>query len=221
VPSWKMAKSLLGILDLSPEERDLFMNSLAEYHRARGLRLNPEIRKLNTQPEPHARELTAETFRVISDWYHYAILELTYTKGFKPEPKWIAKELGISEMEAKLAIQRLVSLELLTEMKGTLKKTDATLTTADRQITTPALKRRQKQVLEKAIQSLESDPIEIRDTTALCMAIDPKKIPEAKWRIQEFKRSLCEFLESGDRAQVYELAISLFPTQKPTLKKEN
>jgi uncharacterized protein (TIGR02147 family) len=105
-------------------------------------------------------------------------------------------------------------LDLLEEKRGTLRKTDAVLTTADKSISTPALKRRQKQVLEKAIEALERDPVELRDTTALCMAIDPKKIPEAKKRIQEFKKSLCAFLESDKREKVYELSISLFSTQK-------
>lgn len=215
VPSWKLAQTILEILDLKAEERNRFLSSVAEHHNSRNReRLNPAIRQFTAATEILARELTAETFRVIADWYHYAILELTFTRSFRPDPTWIAQALDISPMEAKLALQRLMDLELLREEDGTLKKSDVSLTIADKQLTTPALRRRQKQVLEKAIESLERDPIHLRDTTSLCMAIDPKKIPEAKRMIQEFKKNLCAFLESGNREQVYELAISMFPTQK-------
>ena len=216
-PSFKMAQKLLEVLELSPEEARRFLNSLAQAQKSRGLkRLNPEFRKQARRAgsvEP-VRELSLELFKVIADWYHYAILELTYLPSFQATPGWIAKKLGISEIEAKLALERLESLGLVEEKNGSLIKTDLKLSTADRSLTTPAHKKRQKQILEKSIYSIENDPIENRNHSACTMAIDPEKIPEAKKRIQEFTRELCQFLESGNRSRVFEMQISLFPLTK-------
>ena len=45
--------------------------------------------------------IDADQFKIISDWYHYAILELTAVAHFRADTKWIAKTLGITASEAK------------------------------------------------------------------------------------------------------------------------
>ena len=75
-------------------------------------------------------------------WYHYAILVMVETKGFRNDPRWIASHLGISALEVKLAIDRLFELELLQLVEGKLRFTDRDITTARKEQTTPALKRR-------------------------------------------------------------------------------
>lgn len=239
IPSPTVAKKMLSLLDLKIEEQLKFMESLGDAHRARNLeRMSPVFKKkLETrQIQGQARELSPDLFRVISDWYHYAILELTFVQGFQSEPKWIATQLGISETEAMLAVKRLKDLELLTESKsresrGRLVKSDEWVTTADKTQTSSALKRRQKQIFEKAAISIDEDPVESRNFTAITLSTDPAKIPVAKARIQEFSRELCRYLESGKRLRVYEFACLLFPLQlsvqtknqpkKQTLKKRS
>ena len=158
--------------------------------------------------------ITLDHFRVISDWYHHAILELTFAKSFKPDPRWIAGALGISPLEAKLAIERLLSLGFLEERDGNLIKTTLNLDTKDKSKSSIYLKRRQKQILEKSIHSLENDPIDFRNHSAVTLCVAMNKIPEAKLRIQKFIWELCEFLENGEQERVYELCVNLFPLQK-------
>ena len=43
--------------------------------------LSKRLNALNPTRKSH--DLTADLFKIISDWYHYAILELTYLAGFK------------------------------------------------------------------------------------------------------------------------------------------
>ncbi len=214
VPALKTAQRLVKELGLSPDEQDHFFVSLAETHRARGLeRLNPYFKDLESKNSTQ-KELSTELFRVIADWYHYAILALTMTRDFQPSPKWIAQELGISEIEAKLAIDRLIDLGFLAEKDGHLECTTEGFTTADKQLTTAALRTHQKQILENSILSLENDPIETRSHTSMTMAIDPRKLSTAKMMVEEFTQRLSKFLESGKRTQVYELGVSLYPVQK-------
>ena len=70
------------------------------------------------------------------------------------------------------------------------------------------------QFLEKAVVSLEEDPIEERSITSMTMAIDPEKLPAAKKMIREFNQTLCQFLENGKRKRVYNLGVALYPIQK-------
>lgn len=211
-PSMKMAKKLLAVIELSTEDEQSFLSSLAQTQKSRKLqRVSPDFRHFDSSVRP--KELSVDLYRVIADWYHAAILELTFTAEFKNNPREIAKQLGISAAEAKLAVQRLLELGLLEDRDGILKKSEEQFTTADKNLTTPALRKNQKQFLEKAIFSLENDPIEERSVTSMTMAIDPEKLSVARQMIREFNRSLCQFLESGKRTRVYNLGVALCPLQ--------
>jgi uncharacterized protein (TIGR02147 family) len=214
VPSVSLAAQMANALCLPPHERQRFMESVARAHIGeRKKYIRKEAKALVSGTVVAPRELSLEYFTVLSDWFHYAILELTFTKDFVSDPAWIARELGISELQARHAIDRLDSLGMLERQEGRLVKTQGHITTADKHLTTPALKRRQAQILDKSLHSLENDPIELRNHSAMTMAIAPEKIPEAKRRIDKFLNELCEFLEDGPRELVYEMQVSLFPLQ--------
>lgn len=220
VPSLKMAQKILASLEMTPAEQSHFIESLAKVQRSRGLeRMNPAFRNTaeyhgNRKTARAPKDLSLEIFRVVGDWYHYAIMMLTYVKDFDPNPNWIAARLGITPLEAKLAVDRMLELELLKRENDTLICWENHFTTADKHLTNSALKRRHKQILEKSLFSLENDAIETRNHNSMTMAIDPEKIADAKKMIEAFTNQLCEFLESGKRTQVYELNIGLFPLQK-------
>ena len=67
-----------------------------------------------------------------------------------------------------------------------------------------ALRKMQSDLLAKAIDALEYIDPKLRDQSSITMAIDPSKLPEAKQKILEFRRSLMEFLEaSNEKTEVY------------------
>lgn len=218
IPSVKVANKLVERLGLSPEEKVNFLNSLADVHINRKLQRTrkffKEISSKTESKKVNYRDLSLDLFRTIADWYHYAILELTFIDGFSSNPRWIAAELGISITEVNLAINRLKELGFLSEESDKLVKTTPPLITSDRNLTTGAHKQRQKQILAKAIETIDEVPLELRNHSAMTMAIDPQKIPEAKKKIQAFLDELSLFLESGKRTQVYEASICLFPLNK-------
>jgi uncharacterized protein (TIGR02147 family) len=221
LPSPEIADRLVRSLDLTPEEEKRFRNSIAMTHqRARKKYLRKAFRRpiSSTQQtrakETTYKELSVELFRVLADWYHYVILEMTFTSELEDDPSAIAARLGIGATEAKLAIERLKELSFLRSENGILTKTEGPLTTADKHLSTPAHRRRQRQILEKSLQSLENDPIEVRNHSAMTMAIDPELIPEAKKRISAFMRELSVFLESKSRKRVYEMQVSMFPIER-------
>jgi uncharacterized protein (TIGR02147 family) len=163
---------------------------------------------------PSYQQLTADAFAVIADWYHYALLELTFVKSFQSSPRWIAKTLGISPAEASMAIERMVRLGLLEKRHGKLCKTAAFLSNGPDGFTAPALRELQRQLLQKALHAIDHVPIEEKDITSMTMAIDPAKLPEARKRIRNFRRELCAFLEQGPRLRVYNLGLQLYPVSE-------
>jgi uncharacterized protein (TIGR02147 family) len=162
------------------------------------------------------QQISEDSFNVISDWYHYAILELIHLKNFQPHPRWIAKTLGITTSEVSAAVERLCRLQLLkisSEKKWT--STFGNNTNISSDLKKSAYRKLQKQLLTKALEALDEIPLEIRDQSSMTMSISLKRLPEAIEKITDFRRSLCAFLEQDkERDDVYQLLISLYPLTK-------
>jgi uncharacterized protein (TIGR02147 family) len=212
IPSMKVAEKVLEGIELSAEDRKHFLGSLSLKQKSRDLKKPSRAFRGVVDGNP-PKELSVDLYRVIADWYHAAILELTFVAELKNDARAIASKLGISAIEAKLAIQRLMDLGLLDDQNGVLTKSAERFTTADKHLSTPALRRNQRQFLEKAIYSLENDPIDERSVTSMTMAINPENIPAARQMIREFNQNLCQLLETGNRTRVYNLGVALCPLQ--------
>lgn len=159
------------------------------------------------------QQMTLDNFALISDWYHYAILELIKVQDFEPSVAWVAKALGINKAEAKAAVERLRRLELIEERNGKwIDVSEGFTTNIEPGLTSSASKKLQKQILQQSIEALVEIPLELRNHTSMTMACDPADMPEAVKRITAFRRELCEFLERNKKPkEVYQLSISLFP----------
>ncbi|RZA08230.1 MAG: TIGR02147 family protein [Proteobacteria bacterium] len=151
-----------------------------------------------------------ETFAVVADWQHFAILSLMETKAFRSDEKWIARRLGISALEAREALARLLRTGLVVMRGKDYIPSGKNLSTSE-DIPSAALRRSHRQSLEQAIDSLENVSVERRDISSVTMAIDAAKLPLAKAAIREFRRKLMNLLETGDANEVYNLNIQLHP----------
>lgn len=201
------AQKVARALGFDDGEANQFIESAAE-----GLK-----RRVLKKDRPEAtpvRELDADAYALISDMHHFLILEATFLEDFESDARWLAKRLGKTVIETEHAMARLVRLGLLRQEGGTLKKVDRHVTTSDKQLTTPALKDSQQQILRATQRALVQDSLETRSTTGMSMAIDPEKIPVAKRMIQSFMEQLCTYLESGERKAVYQLSVSLFSGER-------
>ena len=160
--------------------------------------------------QPDIIQLSADQFHIIADWYHYGILVLAETEGFKNDPDWIAKRLSIQKNQVVPAIERLVRLGMLNEENGELKPTGKAYASTD-EIVNLSLRRAHAQNLELARQSLERDGVDRRDFVAVTVATDPAKMAEAKNQIRIFRDQMMAFLESGPKKEVYKLCMQFIP----------
>jgi len=212
-------RAFARLLDVSPTYLSLILNGKrpipaklrAEITERLGLK---SLDAKTDKQENTYSQLAADRFALISDWYHYAILELIQVTGFRPTVSRIAAALGITQPEAKDAVDRLIRLKMIEiQRNGTWRNTSGQNTNlVDRNVESAARKKLQMQVLEKAMVALQEIPLSQRDQTSMTMAIDVSRLPEAITKIKAFRRELSQFLESGERKdEVYNLAVSLYP----------
>src|SRR6185437_12757756 len=170
-----------------------------------GVRIKKNAGFLKQQPwQDNSKQLSLDAFAVISEWYHYAILELTVIENFICSPSTISRALGISIAESKSAIDRLKRLNLLTERDGHLVRTEKNLTNEHtRGATSAAHKTLQRSILQMALDAIDNTPQEEKDITSITMAIDETKLPEAKEMIRKFRNHVSQFLETDKQTRVY------------------
>lgn len=181
------------------------------------LELNSQtIERIVGQPEKETNSFTTispDLFEVISDWYHYAILELIHLQDFRSDPRWIAKRLGMNLAEVKIAVERLERVGFLTiDKSGSWRDSSGSVTTVGNNFTTSAFKKLQVQILEKALASLREIPFDRRDNSSLTFALDGERLQEFKDEIRRFRRKMNRMAEAQTRkSEVYNLAITLYP----------
>jgi len=207
-------------IELSPKIFNIISSKLElseeQISHYRDVVVNNKQKKLlvNYDNDGHS-SLEMDEFSFISDWYHYAILEIFSLKNHKEDPSWIAEKLGISDIEkVELAIERLIKLKLLQRNQaGKLENVDRFTSILDYNYSSTAMRERQKQILCLSKEKIDAIAITERDHSGLTMAIDSKLMPEIKDKIKKFRRSLGNYIgkNSISRDAVYEIQISFFP----------
>ncbi|MEZ4871358.1 MAG: TIGR02147 family protein [Bdellovibrionales bacterium] len=167
--------------------------------------------KLSSTVE-HRKQISEDSFNVISDWHHYAILELMHVKNFRPDMNWIARVLNIPASEVRAAVERLERLKFITVYEDHWVDVLGEADNMGLQTTNGAYRKMQRQVLEKAIDALENTPYEERIQFSRTLEGSPEKIKLAKKRIQEVLDELGLLMKKpGNNEEVYHLGISLYP----------
>lgn len=181
---------------------------------------NQQLQALKSSPpqidadRDEVQMITWDVFTIFSEWYYFAILSLLEVKGAQLEGTWLSKKLGITVSEATEAIHRLKRVGIIEKTEGQWKQTGGHLRVPPH-LSTSASRKFQKQLLQKAIDSLEHDAPETRDMTAMTFAMDPSLLKFASDKITEFRRALTNELEKKKSPKaVYNLTIQLFPVSK-------
>lgn len=162
-------------------------------------------------PAKQHSEIEIDRFRLVADWYHMAILEMTRLKDFKSEARWISEKLlfSVPVFRIEEAIQRLINLKLLKLENGQLVKTNERLTTAkDR--ASESIREHHRQVLKNAIEATETQTVDERFFNSFALTVDSKTLPEAKELALKFREDLTKLMEKNGGDTTYQVSLQIF-----------
>lgn len=207
----RLAERIASRLTLDPQER---ADLLKHFPMKKGKYPSASIEGY----DPNYLQLSVDQFRVIGEWYHFAILTLMRSRGFESDANWIAGRLGLSETTARTALDRLKRLGLVQEdSAGTLTRAKTRYRTSD-DVANVSVKRAHGEYLEKARNALETLSVEQRDFTSLMLTLHPSQLPRAKEMIRKFQDDLSAEFEATPQPEVYQLLIQLFPLTRAAQK---
>ncbi|OQW51104.1 MAG: hypothetical protein A4S09_10395 [Proteobacteria bacterium SG_bin7] len=158
--------------------------------------------------------LAEEAFQLISNWYHFAILELFNTENFKLDTEKVARLLDISEWTVKSAIERLQTLNYLKKEKDEWR-----LNSPHEHVVTPkpsaAIREFHKQAIQKALESLRPDNLDEREFQTLFLAFPKNRIREAKGMINSFRQEFAKkFRQKNKKNSLYSLSMQFYEITK-------
>ncbi len=170
-----------------------------------------------------ARRLDHNVFEYLSHWYYPAIRELAAHPEFEATPDWIHERLlpKVSKPQIARAIELLLDLELLVDDGTKITRGKPSLTTGH-EVGILAIGNFHRQMMQRAAESIESVPRELRDISGLTACVSEELIPVVKARIHNFRESLLELCDSDEHPEhVYQINFQMFPltrVSKPTTK---
>lgn len=211
----QVSQMLAGKRTITPETLNKIALRVGSSPLERNDLLSTLVSSLVVEHNPKALErklLAEDQFRLIADWYHMAILSLTKLKGSKPDPRWIARRLGISAEEANLALSRLVRMKLL-ETRPKFRQIAEPFEVSS-QVPSEAIRRYHKQSLNLAAEKLETVPVELRQFQSISIPLKSSNVPEFKKLIDGFLDRAANVAESkpaGAATEIYNLNVQLFP----------
>lgn len=208
----KKAEVIAKKLRYSIEETSLFV-ALVKAKYKKSEKANKEgcsyLEKIKELQE--TKSLSLNVFKVVSDWFYFAILCVMELDTYNGDIQYICNYLKLKPEEVKSAIATMEELDLVEVDEFGHYQCKLTDITTSQDIRNLALRKFHKQFIRKAIHSIDEVEVDKRDITSMTMSIDAEKIPEAKKRIASFRRELCKYLESGKKNEVYNINIQFFP----------
>lgn len=171
-----------------------------------------------------ARRLGDDLFDYLSHWYYPAIREMAARDDFRDDAAWVAGQLlpTIKPAQAREALDTLFSLGLLVRgEEGTITRGETSVST-EHEVHNLAVGNYHRQMLERAADSIETVPSELRDIAAMTVCISPDTIADLKKRVHSFRELLLELCDSDPESRVvFQINTQLFPlSQLPPTEKE-
>lgn len=210
--SVEAAKKISSKLNLTDKKKKWFYLSVGSLH-SRSEKEKDQFKKRIFELKEEAKvysEINLDFFSVISEWYHFGILELINLTHFKNDIQWIASTLDITPDQVMTAIQRMKKLDLIKEEHGQLKSNFKFLATPS-EIPSEALKKQHTEIMQKALVALKTQSVETREFSVNKMTINKSQLPHLKERLKDLRREFVFQAEKDSyKDAVYCLSMQFF-----------
>ncbi len=218
--SVKLAEKIAEVLLLSSSEKTYFISlveiAVADEEKQETLR-NKQSATLKKLVSKHVSQ---NKIRILNEWYHLVIREMTSLKDFNPSGQWISQKLRglITAEQAEESLSIMIAAGFLKVEQNNYIQTEPNLDFGESFGETCILNIH-KAMLSQWRMILEKIDPEQRELGLLNIPIDKNKIQIIKQMIQNFQDEIIEWLQNEDQPQeIVQLATYLIPITDPLKK---
>ena len=191
---------------------------LAEDGRTPDVRRNASDRVGKQWQEKNVAPIAIDQFTLISDWYHFAILEYISMKGNSCGPQDVANDLKLDLPTVHDALERLVRVGQLRCVGPHRFEPMHPAATAGTDVSSRAIKNFHSGILVRANQALQTQAVAEREFITTIMAFSRQRLPEVKTFLRRVHDEFIkEFGKSSDANDVTCLSMEFFSLLKTML----
>lgn len=154
-------------------------------------------------------------FFEISDWFHFAIIELIKARNGQCNLEEVCKFLAISKTEAAFALKHLKRLNLIEEVARASYRVPESYEVPS--TTSAGIRKHHKQMFQRAKEAIDEQIVTERELRGLTIAFNKSRMQEAAEDIQKFVAQFEKKYGSGTRDSVYQLSLAFFRLDKGEL----
>jgi uncharacterized protein (TIGR02147 family) len=214
--SLESARKIASRLKLTDAETEYFC-LLIQAEKTQDAEVRESILKRVSSLNPKgikSHDLTVDIFKQRSKWYYTAIMGMAELPNSNITPVQISKRLGISKIEAEVAIDRLLRLELLEKNKqGRLVPVRDRMLLQSEATTDQALRNFYREMLQKASEALEVQSSKERVSGFETIPLAPEAIAEAREITEKYFQ---EMIALGKKFPKYCVSL-IFVADRPSI----
>jgi uncharacterized protein (TIGR02147 family) len=172
-------------------------------------------RMQQVEPNNDGIRLKKNQFNYFAKWNHPVIRELVTILPFENDYKMLARaiEPAITPKQAKESVDLLLELGMVKKIQNSkfYQQTDAYITTRDT-IVSLAINKFQRETMNLALKSHETDNREWRDFSTLTIGISLKGYEKIKSELKDFRSYIRRIVEEDDSIdRIYQMNFQMFP----------
>lgn len=200
------------VIGLTAEQRQHWIDLLDEkFAKTTELRHMASLRvKARLNAQHHS--ISVDQFKIISEWFHFAYLELlTLDEAKYSNEKIAAASLGIPVKTLRVAIKRLMEVGLLRKSESGIYEVDPSTQLGD-SVPSEAIRQYHIQLLKKAAHAVETQDMSRRFNSSTIVALPKKEVEKIKNQIQNLAiTTLDPYTQvAGQKDSLYCLSIHFF-----------
>jgi uncharacterized protein (TIGR02147 family) len=212
--SLESARKIASRLNLSSSETE-YLCLLIQFDGAQDPEIRESILKRLKSLNPkrvNSHDLSIDVFKQRSEWYYTAIMGMAELPDNTITPVQISKRLGVSKIEAEVAIDRLLRLELLEkDESGKLVPVRDRLLLQSDASTNDAFRKFYRQMFQKASEALETQSSKERVSGFETITIANEAIKEARDITERYFKEMISLGEKYPKKKnVYHLLVHFF-----------
>lgn len=168
-------------------------------------------RMLTMRRAQGVKELNEDGLKLFSHWFITVIAEALNSSWKEKSTSEMADSLGVTEKDVEFGVRTLKDLGLIENVNGQWVPTNRSVTTGNAP-NSLILRNYHKQMIQKALNSLDRVSVNKRHAGGLTIALDKESFELLLEKIGDFNAEVnARFSELKNPSDVYQLNIQLFP----------
>lgn len=211
--SSEAARELSLHLGLRRKDRERFVTLVDSYHHRSSLvRATAQAKLRDLFGEADVDAVSVDEFTPIADLRSVMAFLLVQTKDFKPDMKWAARRLKLTESDTAKTYDRLFKLGFL-RIEGAKWLCDSSCFDVEASRATPSLQNYYRQLTLKAREFLDRESEEARHFASIVVSVSEGDIDFIRDEIDSFRKSLMVKLDqrTATADRIFALNLQLFP----------